>query len=34
MTEQIQKTDIDKLDNLKLAMSNKEWLQYAQEHTL
>lgn len=34
IVEQIQKTDIDKLDNLKLAMSNKEWLQYAQEHTL
>ncbi len=32
--EQIQQTDIDKLDNLKLVISNKEWLQYAQEHTL
>ncbi len=34
VVEQIQQTDIDKLDKLKLAISNKEWLQYAQEHTL
>jgi CRISPR-associated protein Cpf1 len=34
IVEQIQKTDIDKLDKLKLAISNKEWLAYAQEHRL
>jgi CRISPR-associated protein Cpf1 len=34
VVEQIKKTDVDKLDKLKLAISNKEWLKYAQEHVL
>lgn len=32
--EQIKNADIEKLDRIKLSISNKEWLQYAQEHTL
>lgn len=32
--EQIQSAQLDKLDKIKLAISNKEWLKYAQEHTL
>lgn len=32
--EQIQKTEIDQLDKVKIAISNKEWLAYAQEHVL
>lgn len=32
--EQIQQTEIEQLDKIKLAISNKEWLLYAQEHTL
>ncbi|MCM1156886.1 MAG: type V CRISPR-associated protein Cas12a/Cpf1 [Bacteroidales bacterium] len=32
--EQIKNTDIRQLDKIKLAISNKEWLKYAQEHTL
>ncbi len=32
--DQIKHTDINKLDKIKLAISNKEWLQYAQEHTI
>lgn len=34
IVEQIQNTDIEQLDKVKLAMSNKEWLVYAQEHIL
>ena len=34
IVEQIQKTDVEQLDKVKLAISNKEWLIYAQEHTL
>jgi CRISPR-associated protein Cpf1 len=34
IVEQIKNSDIDKLDKVKLAISNKEWLAYAQEHTL
>lgn len=34
IVDQIQKTDVNKLGNLKLTISNKEWLKYAQEHTL
>lgn len=35
IVEQIQSTPLDELDKkLKLAISNKEWLKYAQEHTL
>ena len=32
--EKIRKTDVNDLDKVKLAISNKEWLQYAQEHIL
>ena len=32
--EKIKDTDIEQLDKVKLVISNKEWLQYAQEHTL
>lgn len=32
--EQIKNTDIEQLGKIKLAISNKEWLKYAQEHTL
>lgn len=32
--EQIKNTDIEQMDKIKLAISNKEWLRYAQEHTL
>lgn len=32
--EQIKKTDVEQLDKVKLAISNKEWLNYTQEHTL
>ena len=31
--EKIKDTDIEQLDKVKLVISNKEWLQYAQEHT-
>jgi CRISPR-associated protein Cpf1 len=34
IVEQLQKTPEDKLDKVKLAMSNKEWLAYAQEHKI
>lgn len=34
IVDQIQKTEIDKLDRVKLTIANKEWLFYAQEHTL
>lgn len=34
IVEQIQNTEIEQLDKVKLAISNKEWLVYAQEHTL
>ena len=34
IVEQIQTTDVEQLDKVKLAISNKEWLIYAQEHTL
>lgn len=34
LVEQIKNTDIEQLDKVKLAISNKEWLKYAQEHTL
>lgn len=34
IVEQIQKTDVEQLDKVKLAISNKEWLIYAQGHTL
>lgn len=34
IVEQIQKTEVDQLDKVKLGISNKEWLSYAQEHTL
>lgn len=34
IVEQIQRTDIEQLDKIKFAMSNKEWLIYAQGHTL
>lgn len=34
IVEQIKNTDIEQLDKVKLAISNKEWLKYAQEHTL
>lgn len=32
--EQIQTAETEELDKVKLAMSNKEWLSYAQEHVL
>lgn len=32
--EQIKNTSVDEMDKIKLAISNKEWLKYAQEHTL
>ena len=32
--EKIKNTDVEQLDKIKLAISNKEWLKYAQEHTL
>ncbi len=34
VVEQIQKADRNQLDKVKLAISNKEWLVYAQEHTV
>ena len=34
IVEQIKSTDVDQLEKIKLAISNKEWLKYAQEHTL
>lgn len=34
IVEQIQKTDVEQLDKVRLAISNKEWLIYAQEHAL
>lgn len=34
IVQQIQQSDIEQLDKIKLAISNKEWLAYAQEHTL
>jgi CRISPR-associated protein Cpf1 len=34
IVEQIQKTQEEQLDKVKLAISNKEWLAYAQEHRL
>ncbi len=32
--EKIKNTDVEQLDKVKLTISNKEWLQYAQEHIL
>lgn len=34
IVEQIQKTDLEHIDKIKFAISNKEWLKYAQENTL
>ena len=34
LIEQMQKADVEKLDKVKFAMTNKEWLQFAQEHVL
>ena len=34
IVEQIRKTEIEQMDKVKLAISNKEWLAYAQEHVL
>ena len=34
LVEQLKQADIEKLDKVKLAMTNKEWLQFAQQHVL
>jgi CRISPR-associated protein Cpf1 len=34
IVEKLQQTDVDQLNKANLAISNKEWLCYAQEHIL